>query len=131
MKKLFVRRPLQVYLYHVAWIAATVIYAYRNSTVFGRSTLIVMSIIGTFSFISLLLKPNYFEVKDRMLVMNKDFFRKKCIEIDKIEKLDIEPSPFTWSKIVMKDKTEIKYWDSHVDDKELKEFMSQFNIPIE
>lgn len=89
-----------------------------------------MICIGTASFISILLKRNYFEVKDNKLIINRDFFRTQLIELDKIEKLDIEPGPFTSSKIVLKDKTMIKYADRYTDYKELKHFMGQFNIPV-
>jgi hypothetical protein len=64
-------------------------------------------------------------------LINKDLFRTKVIDIKNIEKIVIEPSPFSSSKIVLKDNTFIKYEDSQVNDKELKEFMKQFDIPVE
>jgi hypothetical protein len=129
--KLELKRPRRVYLYHCLWIVATVFYATQNSSNFGRLTLIVMAIVGTVSFLNILMKRNYFELKDNKLIINKDFFRTQVIDLDKIERVNIEPGPFTSSKIVLRDKTKIKYMDSHADDKELKEFMGQFNIPVE
>jgi hypothetical protein len=125
------RRPIQVYIYHGLWIVLTALYAIKNSSDFGRWTLIVMAIVGTVSFISILAKRNYFEVKDNKLIINKDYFRTQLIELDKIEKFDIEPGPFGSSKIILKDQTKIKFLDSQTDQKELKDFMGQFDIPVE
>ena len=109
----------------------TVLYAIRNSSDFGRGTLIVMAIIGIISLMSILTKRNYFEVKDNKLIINKDYFRTQSIELNNIAKFDIEPRPFGTSKIILKDQTKIKFLDSQIDHKELKKFMEQFNIPVE
>ena len=53
------------------------------------------------------------------------------IELSKIGKFVIEPSPFSNSKIVLKDKTDVKYSDSQTDDKKLKELMAPYEIPVE
>ncbi len=90
-----------------------------------------MATLGTISFIGLIVRRNYFEVIDNKLLINKDFFRTKVIDLDNIEKIIIEPSPFSSSKIALKDKTTVKYQDNQVNDKELKEFMKQYNIPVE
>lgn len=87
--------------------------------------------MGTISFIGVLAKRNYFEVRDNKLIINKDYFRTQSIELDKIEKFDIEPGPFGSSKIILKDQTKIKFLDSQTDLKELKYFMGQFDIPVE
>ena len=79
----------------------------------------------------MIIRSNYFEIADNRLVINEGIFRKITIDLDKIEKFDIEPGPFTASKIILKDKTKIKYSDSQTSDKKLKEFMGQYNIPVE
>jgi hypothetical protein len=129
--KLELKRPRQVYLTHGLWVVATVFFATQNSSNVGRLTLVVMACVGAASLISMLMRKNYFEVKNNTLIIHNDFFRTKSIELDKIEKVKIEPGPFTLSKIILKDNTQIKYHDSQVDDKELREFMAQFSIQVE
>jgi hypothetical protein len=90
-----------------------------------------MTIVGMISIIHMIIKRNYFEVSNDKLVINKDFFRTKIIDLDKIEKVDIEPGPFSSSRIILKDKTTIKYLDNQTNEKELREFMGQFSIPVE
>ena len=79
----------------------------------------------------MILRRNYFEVADNKLTINEGVFKTTTIDLDKIEKFEIEPGPFTASKIILKDNTKIKYSDSQTNDKELKKFMGQFNIPVE
>ncbi len=125
------KRPTQTYLIHGLWIALTIYYSTTNSTEFGQWTLRLMTLLGTFSLVHMIVKRNYFEIVDNKLVINRDYFRTTTIDLDKIEKFDIEPGPFSSSKIILKDKTTIKYLDNQLNDKELKELMGQFNIPVE
>jgi len=97
----------------------------------GRWILWIGAVSGIISFVHMILKRNYFEVVDDKLVINEAIFRTKTIDLDKIEKFDIEPGPFTASKIILKDKTKVKYSDSQTDDRKLKELMEQHNIPVE
>lgn len=125
------KRPIQTYLIHGVWIALTLYYSMINLSDFGQWTLRLITIIGVISLAHTIIKRNYFEVVDNTLVINKDFFRTKSIDLDKIEKVDIKSGPFSSSRIILKDKTIIKYQDSQTKDKELKEFMGQFNIPVQ
>jgi hypothetical protein len=125
------KRPFQTYLIHGLWIVLTFYYSTTNSSEFGQWILRLMTVIGTVSLIHMIIKRNYFEVADGKLIINRDYFRNTTIDLDKIEKIDIEPGPFSSSKIILKDKTTIKYLDNQVNDKELKELMEQFNIPVE
>ena len=102
-----------------------------NSSEVGRLILWTGAAAGIISLMHMILRRNYFEVADNKLIINEGFFKTTTIDLDKIEKFDIEPGPFTASKIILKDKTKIKYSDSQTDDKKLKEFMGQYNIPVE
>jgi len=124
------KRPNQTYLIHIVWIAFTFYSSMRNSSDFGQWSLRLMTIIGVISFIHILIKRNYFEVRENNLVINKELFRTKIINLDHTERIVINPRFFLSSKIIMKDKTTIKYLDSQINDIELKEFMQQFNIPV-
>lgn len=79
----------------------------------------------------MIVRKNYFEIVDDKLIINRDFFRKQTVDLKEIEKLDVEPGPFTSSKIVLKDQSVIKYMDSQLDDKELKEMFGRLKIPVE
>lgn len=79
----------------------------------------------------MIIRSNYFEAAGGKLIIYEGIFIRMMIELEKIEKIDTEPSPFTASKIVLKDQTRIKYSDSQTNDKKLKAFMAQFNIPVE
>ena len=125
-----IKRPIQTYLIHGLWFALTFYYSIINISPFGQWSLKVMTIIGAVSFIHMIVKRNYFEVVNGKLVINKDFFRTKVIDLEKIEKVNIEPGPFSYSRINLKDKTTIKYLDNQTRAKDLKEFMGQFNIPV-
>ncbi len=102
-----------------------------NSSEIGQWILWIGAAAGTISLTHMIVRRNYFEVADNKLIINDGVFKTMTIDLDKIEKFDIEPGPFTASKIILKDKTKIKYSDSQTDDKKLKEFMGQYNIPVE
>jgi hypothetical protein len=102
-----------------------------NSSEMGRWILWIGATAGMISFIYMTLKRNYFEVADNKLIINEGIFRKKTIDLNEIDKVVMEPGPFTASKIILKDKTKIKYSDTQTDDKKLKELMGQYKIPVE
>ena len=87
--------------------------------------------VTSFQLAYTLIKRNYLEVINNELHINEHFFSQRVINLDKIEKFDIEPSPFTSSKIILKDNSRVEYSDSQAEDKALKAFMAQFNIPVE
>jgi hypothetical protein len=102
-----------------------------TSSDLGRAVLVIMAALGTISFVNILIRRNYFEMRDRTLIINKDFFRTQKVNIDSIERFDVRTGPFESSRIILKDKTTIRCVDSYVDHQELKAFMSQLNIPVE
>lgn len=126
-----IKRPIQAYLLHGLWIAIVIFWSTTNSSEIGRWILWIGGAAGTISLTHMIVRRNYFEVADNKLIVYEGFFKTTTIDLDKIEKFDIEPGPFTASKIILKDKTKIKYSDSQTDDKKLKEFMGQYNIPVE
>lgn len=126
-----IKRPIQAYLFHGLWIAMVIFWSTINSSEIGRWILWIGATAGTISLIQMILKRNYFEVADNKLIINEGIFQTKTIDLDKIEKFDIEPGLFTASKIILKDNTKIKYSDSQTDHKKLKELMGQYNIPVE
>lgn len=126
-----IKRPIRAYFFHGLWITMMIVWSITNSWEMGRWILWIGAVSGIISFVHMILKRNYFEVVDDKLVINEAIFRTKTIDLDKIEKFDIEPGPFTASKIILKDKTKVKYSDSQTDDRKLKELMEQHNIPVE
>lgn len=126
-----IKRPLEAYFLHGLLIAVMVYCATSNSSEMGRWILWIATTAGMISLIHRTLKRNYFEIDDNKLIINEGIFQTKTIDLAKIEKFDIEPGPFTASKIVLRDKSTIKYSDSQTDGKKLKELMAQYNIPVE
>lgn len=126
-----VKRPITVYVFHGLWILWGVYKSINNHSSFAQFSWILLTLLASISLWSLLRKRNYFELVDSKLIINKDYFQTQSIDIDKIEKIDIEPGPFKYSRIILRDKTEIKFNDSYVDNKDLKEFMGRLSIPIE
>ena len=70
-------------------------------------------------------------LKDSQLKINDLPFRTKSLAIEDIERISIEPYWYDSSKIILKDKSVVKYRDSQISYKKLKEFMGQFGIPVE
>ncbi len=126
-----IKRPAKAYVLHVLWIAMVIFWSTTNSSEIGQWILWIGVGAGTISLTHLIVRRNYFEIVDNKLIINDSLFKTTTIDMDKIEKFDLEPGPFTASKIVLRDKTKIKYADSQTDDKKLKEVMRQFNIPVE
>ncbi len=126
-----VRRSIQVYIFHALWMFFVIYKIFNTVTAFGRYTWLFVFAITTFSLINLLVKKYYMEVVESCLIIHQDYFRTKSINLNDIEKIEIEPSPFKSSYILLRDKTKVKFNDSNLDVKELKEAMSQFNIIID
>lgn len=91
----------------------------------------VAAAAGGVSLVFKILRTAYFEIAGDKLVINVSVFKTRIIELNKIEKFVIEPSPFSNSKIVLKDKTEVKYSYSQTDDGKLRELMAQYVISVE
>jgi len=125
------KRPIQAYFTPALWIAWTIYFSTLNSTEWGQRLLFGAATIWIISLIHMFIRRNYIEVINNKLVMYESFITTTTVELDKIEKFEFQPGPFTTSKIILKDKTKLTYSDRQADFKELKEFMVQFNIPVE
>lgn len=125
------KRPIQAYFLHIPWIAMAIFWSTTTSSEIGRWLLWIGAAAGAVSLTYMIVRRNYFEVTDNKLIIHDGVFRTTTIDLDKIEKFEIEPGPFTASKIILKDKTAIKYSDSQTNNKKLKEFMERYNIPVE
>lgn len=129
--KVKVRRPISVFVFLGLWILWASYKSTISATAFGQFSWITLDLLAAMNLLSILRRPNYFELTDNKIILNRDYFRIELIDVKKIEKIWIEPGPFKFSKIILKDKTEVKFNDSYADSKELKEFMGQLQIPIE
>jgi uncharacterized membrane protein len=129
MKEL--RRTTRSYIFHGLFIILATYFAYSNGTSMGRYSWVAIGLVASISFVSVLIKRNYFESGDGKLFINKEFFRTQSIEISKIVKVIIEPGPFKSSSILLKDNSRIKFNDSNLEFNELKRFMSSLNIMVE
>lgn len=89
-----IKRPIQAYLLQGLWIAVVLYWSTTNSYEIGQWILAIGAIAGIISLGYMIVRSNYFEITDHRLVINEGIFRKKTIDLDKIEKSDIEPMPF-------------------------------------
>jgi hypothetical protein len=89
---------------------------------------VVILVLTIISSINLYIKRYYIEVVESSLIIHRDYFRTTSINLNNIEKISIEPGSFT--SIILKDKTEVKFVDTDVDLKKLREFLAQLRIPI-
>lgn len=126
-----VKRPIPAYAIPAFWI----FFSSYNSTRVNSEFMIWFFRTAAAGFvvflIYLLVRRNYFEVIGSKLFVNENIFKRRVFDLDSIEKFDIEPGPFTSSKIILKDGSKIAYSDNQTNDKKLKEFMQEFNIPVE
>lgn len=124
------KRPIRVYLHYGIWVAYTIYFSMSKES-YVQWFLWVMASIGTISLINMIIKVNYFEIINEKLVINKDFFRTKTVDLNKIAKINTASGFFSSPKIILKDETSIKYNIDHLKEGKLQEFMAQFNIPVE
>ncbi len=122
---------MQVYLFEVLWIAMVIYWALKSTSDIWAWMFWVAAAAGGVSLVFKILRTAYFEIAGDKLVINVSVFKTRIIELNKIEKFVIEPSPFSNSKIVLKDKTEVKYSYSQTDDGKLRELMAQYVISVE
>jgi hypothetical protein len=101
-----------------------------SHTTVGQFLWIFSDVLVALNLVNILRHSNYLEFADNKIIIHKDFFRTKVIDVDVIDQVIIEPGPFKYSKILLKDKTEVKINDSYADGKDMKEFMEQLKILI-
>jgi hypothetical protein len=124
------KRPFRTLLIHAILIITLFYLSTRITSDAGQWIFRVMGIVVGISLTHMLMRRNYFEVLNNQLIIQEAFFQTKAIDLKKIAKVSIESGWFTPPKIILKDKTEIRYSAGQVNDKELKEFMAQFKIPV-
>ena len=128
--KLGLRRPVKAYFFRAVWISIVISWLITNSTDFGRWIIGLLLALGTVSFVNAIVRRNYFEIDGDELKINRDFFVTRKINLSEIERVNIEPGPFTSSTIVLKDRSVVKYMDSQLDDVELKKVFGQLEIQV-
>jgi hypothetical protein len=96
---------------------------------------IVWAVYGFFLiavFVRICIKPAYLHVENGFLKVNHDFFYTDTIPISSIDKMELESSPFSRSKIFLKEKlpsVEFSYYD--LNDEDFKKFKNSVPFPIE
>jgi hypothetical protein len=125
-----VKRPLSVYLFMGLWLIWAAYKSTVSKTATGQLLWITSDLLVALNLINILRKPNYLELADSKIVINKGYFRTNVIDVHEIEKVVIEPGPFKYSLIILKDKTAIKFNDHYADANELREFMKELQIPV-
>lgn len=125
------RRPTSVYVFQLLWIVFVVFRSFESNVTLSKIIWIGISVISLFSLINMVLNRSYFEVREDYLLVNKDFFQQKKIYLSRIEKIVVESSFFRFSRISIKNGTEIKFNAQYLDFNEFKDFIARFNIVAE
>jgi len=128
--ELTVRRPVGVYIFHLVWILYAPYKAYVSSSDFALYSWMIILMLVLANFFNILVRKNYFEIKDNQLCIYRDYFRIEVIQLDKIDRVDLESSPFRYSRIILKDKSEVKFNDHYTGRESLNKLMQQLNIPV-
>jgi hypothetical protein len=126
------RRPIIAYLFPVLLILWSLYKAFHSPTTFNQFLWYAVTLLASVILTNILRKRNYFEISGNKLIINRDFFRTRTIELDEIEKINFGDSwLLTSPSIILKNKTKIKFNNNYLDTYELKKTMEQLGIPIE
>ncbi len=80
----------------------------------------------------LILKPYYFETRGTRLIINRDFFYEDYVEIDDIDKIELEEGPFSKSHIRLKDhKMGLDFNYFIVNDKDFNRLKESLQLRVE
>jgi hypothetical protein len=93
------------------------------------------AVIGVGSLIilvRLIFRPYYFEIKGTRLTINRDLFYTDSIEIQDIDKIELEEGPFSTSHIRLKDyKLGLDFNYFIVNDKDFNRLRDSLNLKVE
>ncbi|HWA32938.1 MAG TPA: hypothetical protein VG737_02355 [Cyclobacteriaceae bacterium] len=82
--------------------------------------------------VRIIIKPHYFEVRGSRLIVNRDLFYEDYVEINHIEKFELQESPFSKSRIRLKEHRiglEFNYYV--VNDKDFKRLTQSLRLKVE
>jgi len=80
----------------------------------------------------LILKPYYFEIRGTRLIINRDFFYEDHVEIEDIDKIELEEGPFSKSHIKLKDyKMGLDFNYFIVNDKDFNRLKESLQLRVE
>ncbi|TXH30012.1 MAG: hypothetical protein E6Q96_02485 [Cyclobacteriaceae bacterium] len=82
--------------------------------------------------IRLVFKPYYFEIRGSRLIINRDLFSEDYVEINDIEKIELEDGPFSKSYIKLKDyKIGLHFNYFIVNDKDFNRLKEEYNFQVD
>jgi hypothetical protein len=130
-----VKRSALNYIAAFIWIGLAVgrvwtLYSNKSSTEFYWPWLLVAGVWIAAALDTFIYKYYFQLTDDRTLLRRRGFFITDEIDIDEIKQIRTANSIFKSSKIILKNNSYIKF-DSTINKKELQEFMSQFDIPVD
>jgi hypothetical protein len=126
-----VRRTWWSYLGYVAWIAFTLFKIYSPNTKWPIIWIVLLT-LKLVLLVRIIIKRNYFEVKDSTLTIRRDFFYNDNIEITDIENIELRSGPFAKSRIKLKNGArDVKFRFFTVNDEDFKQFIHAFHLKAE
>jgi len=125
-----VNRRFQVYVFHSLWLLFAGYRASDSISTMAKYSWIIVLALAMTSMLNVLLRRNYLEIIGQQLKINRDFFQTQTLELKDIVKIEIQPNPLVNSYILMKDGRKVKFNDSYVTDKRLKEVMGHALVEV-
>lgn len=81
--------------------------------------------------VRIILKPYYFEVHDSRLIINRDLFYQEYVEINDIEKIELEDGLFSKSYIKLKDhKMGLEFNYFIINDRDFNRLKEEYNLQV-
>jgi len=97
----------------------------------GRFYWIFIGLCSLIILTRLVFKPYYFEIRGARLIINRDLFSEDYVEINDIEKIELEEGLFSNSYIKLKDyKMGLHFNYFIVNDKDFKRLKEEYNLQI-
>ena len=128
--KIKVRRPLTSHIFHGLWILLT-LYKTVDSQSPGKFIWGLLFIVSIALLVRVIFKGSYLEKDGSSLIINGDFFQTRTVQITDIERVEIEPGPFSDSRIILKDgKGRVKFNYHNVNSEDFNDLMRSINVPI-
>lgn len=126
----YTRRSFTAFVRPVFWLL-TSLYFFLSPGNWNYIWIINLALASA-ALISIILRPRYFQITDSSLIINRSFFRRDVIEIQNIEKIELQDGPFSPSQIRLKGNQAPVVFDYYsIRDSDLKKMVDHLEIDME
>lgn len=128
-----VRRARWAYVCSIFWIGYILLKIFTSNNIQNIASYIwcFALLLSIAILIRILHKPNYFEVKDKQLIIYRHLFYAESTDISRIEEIKLEEGIFSSSKIKLKNpEKEISFNYYFINDDDFDVFKQVLKVPI-